>query len=453
MARRERFRSVVLTDNADFKQKAIAILNNIAFVAEKLAATDVADLVQRVTTDELARNLVIDARSAEVARCLVTSEPFADAMRSTRDLFALIYVNAPQLPAIDASGIGKLRGLRVAELPLDRAHFMDVFHARRAAANQKAVTSSKPAAVSEEMREAAREAGEHLKTALEQINGIAKDPSKLDYLAVIGQRYNGMMGTFAFFASTPGAKELAEIGRIVDGVARTYAKTPKSVVASEHLKLLIGCCRATLPLLRAVAFGEDVPEATAREVKLWSATFEGDSSLLKRQAVSQARIDAAIGTKTGQDEAQRQAFVETSQHLKTAIEHLNVVFKDRTRLDALATVGQLFNGVFGTFAFYRERVGSDALIDLSTLIDDLCRSYGQGAGELVEEEHVQLLRDAAETCFYILKDLREGRQPAEAHKSKVRELVARAQQDPRISKRQSIGQADVDQLLDDLMAA
>jgi hypothetical protein len=452
MARRELFRSIVLTDNAEFKQKAIAMLNNIAFVAEKLQAADVADLVQRVTTDELVRNVVIDARSPEVARRLVTSEPFANAMRSTRDLFALIYVNASQLPAIEAAGLGKLRGLRIAELPMDRAHFMDVFYTRRTAASQKAAVPKK-AAVSEEMRAAAREAGEHLKTALEQINGIAADPTKLDYLAVIGQRFNGMMGTFAFFASTPGAKELAEIGRIIDGIARSYAKAPRPVVDSEHLQLLLGCCRATLPLLRAVAFGEAVPPATARELKLWTASFEGDSSLLKRQAVSQSRIDSAIGSKVEQDEAQRQAFFETSQHLKSAIEHLNVVFKDRARLDALAAVGQLFNGVFGTFAFYRERVGSDALIDLSTLIDDLCRSYGQGAGEQVVEEHVQLLRDAAETCFYILKDLREGRQPAEAHKGKVRELVTRAQQDERISKRQSIGQADVDQLLDDLLAA
>lgn len=450
MARSEKFRSLILTEDSEFKRKTSAMLNNIAFVADKLSTRTVTELIQQIDASEHMRNLIIDLRSPSLARELLASDALATRLRTIPELAALIYVEAVPVMSLVTCALGDLHNVNIVELPIDRAHFMEIFYTRRKAR----ATSAPRRPVNDDMRAAAQEAAQHLKTALEQINGIAVDPSKLEYLAVIGQRFNGMMGTFAFFATTPGAKELAEIGRIVDGIARSYEKKQRPAVDQAHLKLLVSCCRSTLPLLRALAFGDPVPPEAAREVKIASAAFEGDSTLIKRQGISQTRIDAAISTASEQESALRQAFVETSQHLKAAIEHLNIVFKDRARLDSLATIGQLFNGVFGTFAFYHERVGASALIDLSVVIDDLCRSYGDAApGESIADEHVALLRAAAETCLYMLRDLREGRQPAEEHKLKVGDLVAAAKNDPRIGKRQSIGQNDVDQLLDDLMAA
>lgn len=457
MLRREKIRTAIVTTDNDFKRTAISLLNNTGFLAEKIQFSDYKALVKALHQDQLLLNLIFDLSDIKAGSEPFLDENFLKLLRSRQDLSVLVYVSQGKRSSWKGSQLLKNFGhVHILELPMNKTQLLSAKSPTRPSdvvKNLSKNTELIDGSVNSELRAAARDAGQYLKQALEQINGLAADPSNMNYLATIGQRFNGMMGTFAFFTGVKGAAELSLVGRIVEGIARSYAMNPKPAVAHDHLQILIGCCRATLPLLRAVALSEPLPDGILRELDVWRAAYEGDLNLLKRQSLDQQKVDGALRGEQDQDDSFRRSFTETSLHLRTAIEHLNVVLNDRNRLDALAKVGQLFNGVFGTFAFFRERLGSSSLIELSSIIDNLCRSYANHNAEAVADDHLRLLRDAAETCFHILKQLRQGQRPDAAYLETVKSLVERAQTDDRIARRNSLVQGDVDQLIDDLLAA
>lgn len=449
MSAREKIRSLILTEDAEFRMKSIAMLNNIAFAAEKFVVHTMHEALTTLTNDPAIGNLIIDASSLTVAHALVIDERAKAFFREKKGLHVLIYTATGQGGAITESELVKMATFKLVELPIDRKHFMDVFHTRR---STPIIQRAKPK-VDPEVRMTAQDAAAHLKSVVEQVNQIAADPSRLEMLADVGQRYNGIMGTFAFFPNVAGATELAQVGTVVDSIARTYPKPPGRLTP-EHFELLVACCKVTLPLIRTIALAEPVPEVTTRLMSWILTSYGVDKSLVKRQAIAQTAIDQAMAKRDQGMEEMRKACIEASAHLKSAIEQLNVVFKDHARIDAMTAAGQRFNGMFGTFSFYRAQIGSNALIELSTVVDDLCRSYvGGGAPTAVADDHVTLLRDTAETCFIVLKDLREGRQMQDQHRVKAEELVIKAKADKRIKKRESMGQDDIDALLTDLAAA
>lgn len=442
---REKIRSVILTEDAEFRNKSIAMLNNIAFAAEKTVAKRVED-ARALLIDEAYGNLIIDATDRLIPHGLLNDASLIELIKTRRNLFTLIYVKPDEQSELVKHDLVRAANVKLAEIAIDRKHFMEIFHTRRAARGRP-----RPV-VDPELKATAQDAALHLKSVVDKINGIAANKARIDLLADVGQRYNGIMGTFAFFKGTPGAAELAEVGTMVDAIARTYAGSDGTTLSESHFELLAACCRSTLPLLRMIALAEPMTDETKRLFAWARNAYSVDKSLKKRQAIAQTTIDQAMTKRDDKAEEMRKVHFEASGHLKSAIEHLSAVYQDHTRLDALQNAGQRFNGMFGAFAFYKDQVGSASLIELSSVVDDLCRTYADATGA-VEADHIQVLRDTAECCLLILKDLREGKAPQEALCKKSDELVKRAQADERIKKRQNIGQGDIDAMLDELQAA
>ena len=450
MASREKIRSVIVTEDSEFRMKSVSMLNNIAFAAEKVVCASCHEAVKIIEGDPLVGNIVFDATSTASATALKANAAIKNLLTTRRDLFALVYVAAGQKSSLEGSELSHMRHVMLAPMMIDRKHFMEIFYTRRAASSTKAATPK----IDETLKLAAQDAAQHLKDAVEWINGLAADHKRLDLLALVGQRFNGLMGTFQFFAGTAAARDLAEIGTFIDAITRTYEKSPVKEITPEHFELLVTAFKCTLPLIRMLALGDPVKDETSRQLAWARTVFQRDKLLKKREGLKQQNVDNVLAKRDENAAEMKKACVEASTHIKSTIEHLNVVFKDHKRLDALEAVGQRFNGFFGTFSFYRQHLGSDDLIDLGSLIDDLCRTYREpGAPAEVAEDHVKLLRDSAETCLYLLKDLREGREPQGEQKSRIGTLVAAAQKDPRIHRRRSVSQTDIDALLDELTAA
>jgi hypothetical protein len=456
VAKKEVIQSLVVTKNAEFKHKSVQMLNNIAFAAEKHTADGVVDAESMIAGNKQIGNIVLDATDKVASYAILNDGALIGTLQEKPDIHALFYASPEALGPLKESRLGALNNVLIAALPIDRKHFMEVFHTRRKAPPVPVQINAAPSRpkLDEDLKAAAVDAAGHLKTVVAHINGVNADPARLDLLAEVGQRYNGIMGTFAFFGTAPGAAELTDIGNIVDAIARSYSKNPGWLrITDSHLRLLSSCCKATVPILRQFILGEAIPREVDLAVNAARTEFSRDTTLIKRQGISQAKIDSALAKQDAKAEEMRQAFFETSAHLKEAIVHLNAVLKDPARLDALAEVGQLFNGVFGTFAFYQDRMGSTNLIAVSAVIDDLCRSYAKSDKKQVAAEHVNLLKEAAEACLLILKDLREGKPPQDARRAAIDKLVERAKNDETIQQRRNVSQDDVDRLLEDLAAA
>jgi hypothetical protein len=141
--------------------------------------------------------------------------------------------------------------------------------------------------------------------------------------------------------------------------------------------------------------------------------------------------------------------IETSAHIKATVELLNSVSKDRSRLDILKQIGQRFNGIIGTFAFFVQKAGYGQVKDLATIIDDVSRTYEDSEDHKdLTEKHWQLLMESAKTLYLILKDLRENRPPTTGYVDKANTLIALYQKDGDIRKRSSQTQDEVDRIVD-----
>jgi hypothetical protein len=454
MALREKIRSVILTEDNEFRSRSVTMLNNIAFAADKHVARTATEAAMMIENDQAVGNVIFDASSSMHATALMANATLKNLLKGRKDTFVLIYVPAAGGTAIETSDWSKMINVSIQPLPIDRKHFMEMFHTRRQRSSPKNPLVA--VKVDETVKIAAQDAAQHLKGVVDHVNTIAGDAGRIDLLSEVGQRYNGIMGTFQFFPNAAGAKELAELGTYVDSLTRTYEKGPANAeLSASHLELLITCFKCTLPLIRTLALGDSIADDVKRQLAWARNAFDRDNTLKKREGLKQAQIDQALTKRESAKEEMQRVCVEASAHVKSAIEQLNIVFKDHTRLDAMEAVGQRFNGFFGTFAFFKGRAGADELIELGSVIDDLCRSYRdntqKGAAPAVADEHVKLLRDSAETCLFLLKDLREGKQPNADFKPKVTAIVAAARADQRIKSRQSFDQDGIDSLLDELM--
>jgi len=141
--------------------------------------------------------------------------------------------------------------------------------------------------------------------------------------------------------------------------------------------------------------------------------------------------------------------IETSAHIKETVDLLNSVSKDRSRLDILKQIGQRFNGIIGTFAFFTHKPGYVKVKDLATIIDDISRTYEDSEDHKdLTEKHWQLLMESAKTLYLILKDLRENRPLTAGYVEKANALIALYQKDGDIRKRSSQTQDEVDRIVD-----
>jgi hypothetical protein len=141
--------------------------------------------------------------------------------------------------------------------------------------------------------------------------------------------------------------------------------------------------------------------------------------------------------------------IETSTHIKETVDLLNSVSKDRSRLDIRKQIGQRFNGIIGTFAFFVQKPGYLNVKDLATIIDDISRTYEDSEDHKdLTDKHWQLLMESAKTLFLILKDLRENRPLTAAYAEKANALTALYKKDGDIRKRSTQNQDDVDRIVD-----
>ena len=143
--------------------------------------------------------------------------------------------------------------------------------------------------------------------------------------------------------------------------------------------------------------------------------------------------------------------VETIKHLKETIEHINGVASNRKDINAVLRVGQRFNGVMGTFAFFGAKDGYQQITWMSEVIDCICKTYEPVEGEPPKEEiikdHFDMLLKGAKLTFQMLK-LMLDEQPLTADQKKSADEIFKAfKARTDVYQRNSKSQSEVDAIL------
>lgn len=140
-------------------------------------------------------------------------------------------------------------------------------------------------------------------------------------------------------------------------------------------------------------------------------------------------------------------FYETSDHVKDTIDSLGKLKNDRGNLEALFHIGQRFNGIFGAFAFVKDKPGYAELAQLAHIIDDIARHYQRDDQNEITEKHYTLMLEAAKCSYLLLKQLRDtlpvDKQQLDVYAEIKKDYDAASE----IQRRESLDQAGVDSLL------
>ena len=140
--------------------------------------------------------------------------------------------------------------------------------------------------------------------------------------------------------------------------------------------------------------------------------------------------------------------IETSAHIKETVDMLNAVAKDKAKIETVREIGQRFNGLIGAFSFFGNAAGYPKLRDLSTIIDDISRTYREDHSLTIKDEHWNLMMESAKTLYLILKDMRDNKPVAPAHIEAADSIWARYGVTTDIVKRESQSQEDIDALIE-----
>lgn len=140
---------------------------------------------------------------------------------------------------------------------------------------------------------------------------------------------------------------------------------------------------------------------------------------------------------------------EASKHLLNVFDSMNLLVKDKSRKDHLETIGQSFNGLYGTFMFYGDKPGWGELKQIGSAVESITKTYVRdGAPDQISSKHFRLLAALAKVAFQILQTLREKAGIEKQRLDTARELLSEVAIDKEINKSDRVSQSEVDDLME-----
>ena len=306
MVKKSQMMTLVVCKDRDFKHRAVNFMNNIAFPAEKFSAESFAEAKSMIDANVKICNVVVDGSlfidlDQEVDKLLPLCE------RPT--VMALVYLSEKQLRSFkDTEKLGENILLR--HVPFDKTHFNEAFHGRGGKASNPFAPGAQGAAVfsgaatsksapppppKPQKSVTAYEASGHIRDTVEQLKTLANDRTNLDALLEIGQRFNGIMGAFAFLESKVGMSELKKLSLIIDCVARTYENKEQSEMSQPHFSLLLDAAKCSYKILMYLRDNSSsLPEELLRQAKAISDAFDVAKDIVRRDSQSQEDVDQLL---------------------------------------------------------------------------------------------------------------------------------------------------------------
>lgn len=299
--RKEQSKSIIVTTDKEFKQKTVNFLNNIGFPAEKFTVDSASELFSKADLDHTVRNIVIDAQN-----CFPRDEDMAKKLAhyGKKPRFKiLVYAEPETVEELEKDAtFSPCTNLFFAKLPFDKRAFNDAFHGAISGSKFPSSNLQKRRAPTGKVDDgtpknlSAFEASAHVKDTIGMINELAKDKQEFKTVSLIGQRFNGLIGTFAFYGDKPGWKELRQIGQQIDCIARTYQLGDKGPVADKHFELLVNLAKSAFIILQDLRNAKEPQKAELEKATAMTNLVDKDPDIINKTALDQESIDSLLTT-------------------------------------------------------------------------------------------------------------------------------------------------------------
>ena len=296
---------MIVTTERDFRTLVTSQLNSAAYVAEKVNADDLEEALNKLQFDKSIQNIVVDGASFPEKGIIDFLKGFWNGIDKERAYIVLVALSEDQkgFKEVLDKAFGKVY-FRVK--PLEIRTFNEVFHQGtpiNQGAGVKVVDSEPKPAVTAESKAAAPqsdekkalvaffEASNHAKDTIDFINTVAKDFTAVDKFIEAGNRFNGIMGTFAFLKHKGGYAQLHSLSHMIDTVTRTYELENWQEVSQEHFDFVLRSAKCAFLILKECREGRGPTASQIEETSAIEEVFAQFTGLKQRSSQSQDEVD------------------------------------------------------------------------------------------------------------------------------------------------------------------
>ncbi len=301
--RTEKLKTVILCEDREFKNFAVNNLNNAALPGEKFTTEEVKEAHQIIESNGLADNFLVDFSGyskKELVTKLNEVFPLPTIADEMRRVITIVMLDPEEHMQLAKALNQKFKDVFFFYMPMTQQQFIEGFHDGRK--NRVKITSSKPQeATSTPGQENKKntssvnflETTKHIRSSIESLNNIAKDDSRVDDMQHIGQRFNGMIGAFAFYGKKSGYHELHTIATYIDNICRIY-ENDKDKVDKSHFDIVLLAARTAFLLLKDLREGNELSPKNKETLNSITESYNKLSDVKERNSQSQQDVDALI---------------------------------------------------------------------------------------------------------------------------------------------------------------
>ena len=297
--RKEQTKSLIWTEDREFKQRGVNFLNNVGFANEKFSAGSKDEFKSLIETDKTIRQVLIDASSDFIRTKLDDSLDLITKICKISSLRVLVFCEVDDVEGL-VEKFKDIDRIFLARLPFDKKSFNEAYHgtlkgSKSPSANLAKRESPQGKSLEKKKSISAFEASAHVKETIVLINELDKNKEDLETLGKIGQLFNGLIGAFAFYGERGGWFQLKQLAEYIDDIARTYLDSDPKPVSAAHFKLLLASAKASFMLLQDLRNSAEADKAKVDQAEQVIKDLKNSSGIRKRKTISQQDVDTLIG--------------------------------------------------------------------------------------------------------------------------------------------------------------
>lgn len=307
MIKKSQIETLIICKDREFKHRAISLMNNIAFNAEKISVESGKEAVILINQNPKLLNIIIDGSA--IPELIQGELEELKEICAKPNLMAVMGFDAKQKELSEINH--GLENLVTTILPFEKNVFNDAFHNRGGKGgnmlsggyqsvfqkpNFPSVGNQGQGADGSGDKKAANtvafETSAHVKDTVAMINILSTNRGALEQVSKVGQIFNGIVGAYGYFSKKDGYKELRELADIVDTVCRQYEDFKKGdTISDEHFDILLNAAKGSYLILKELRANSEIPKDLIENAQQTIEKFKNSGSMKKKENISQSEVD------------------------------------------------------------------------------------------------------------------------------------------------------------------
>ena len=254
---KEQKRSIILCTEKDFRIRSVNTLIDCALAGDKFHFEKLVDAREKFLTDEKIEVFVVNGADSQARDVIAHMAVFEELYKGRPRTNFIVFISKDQKEEITAQasnfphcnifiGTVNKRDLNSVINPIRSSQTTSTVSPLFGKANPPA-----DAKKTAELNQAFMEASAHVRDTVAAMGELSKDRSNLAKLEMIGQRFNGFVGTFAFVEGKEGYTQLMQLATIIDEITRHYNPTTgHKEISAKHFDMMLDAAKCSYLMLK-----------------------------------------------------------------------------------------------------------------------------------------------------------------------------------------------------------